>query len=357
MDSAQVAATKGKERRDTHPQHPFKFPQYKPKIVKSVKKCPVIPGSPAEEKMLQDCSGFILKLREMECLSPMNASFPRKKRCDCRDKIADDDVALGAAAMVGFFTLSKHGKDVIISDWVKRGKDMKKRQRWKKLGNKRKREKVERSAGKPFCLFHTKAAGRRSIVVPIPCCLNTLLTFYNVPYSRFKAIEKGLENGRASAATHGLIGRKSNNATKKKSIEHMENFLVKLQDEGEPHATRVIRTACQVALRDDDDITELPSSYTKRQLYCRLMYEMGWSVVAHNNGSFGKLRDYQERKFGEDWVEGVDTPETPFSFTTFLQYWSVHYPKLKIRKPSYDTCVLCFTYCNKLSSMSRAAKE
>ena len=68
------------------------------------------------------------------------------------------------------------------------------------------------------------------------------LTFYNVPYARFKEIEKGIENGRTSAALHGLIGRKSNNSTKKKSIDHMEDFFRKLEEEGEPHATRVVRT-------------------------------------------------------------------------------------------------------------------
>ena len=80
MESAQVAATKGKERRDaTQPKHPFKFPQYKSKTVKSVKKCPVIPGSPVEDSMLQDCAEYIKKLRELECVSPMNATYDRKK--------------------------------------------------------------------------------------------------------------------------------------------------------------------------------------------------------------------------------------------------------------------------------------
>ena len=87
------------------------------------------------------------------------------------------------------------------------------------------------------------------------------------------------------------------------------------------------------------------------------MLKLGWSVSEDNNGSFGKLRDYEERKFDEDWVEGVNTPDTLFSFATFLRYWSVHYPKLKIRKPCYDTCVLCFKYRNHFSTLSRAAKE
>ena len=101
MESAQVAATKGKERRDaTMPKHPFKFPQYKSKTVKYVKKCPVILGSPVEDRMLQDCAEYIRKLRELECVSPMNATYERKNRCDCRDSIADEDVALGPAAMV-----------------------------------------------------------------------------------------------------------------------------------------------------------------------------------------------------------------------------------------------------------------
>ena len=83
MESAQVAATKGKERRDaTQPKHPFKFPQYKSKTVKYVKKCPVIPGSPVEDSMLQDCAEYITKLRELECVSPMNATYDCKKQCE-----------------------------------------------------------------------------------------------------------------------------------------------------------------------------------------------------------------------------------------------------------------------------------
>ena len=80
MDSARVAETKGKERRDTtNPKHPFKFPQYKSKTVKYVNKCPVIPGSPVEDSMLQDCAEYIKKLRELECVSPNNATYHHNK--------------------------------------------------------------------------------------------------------------------------------------------------------------------------------------------------------------------------------------------------------------------------------------
>lgn len=95
--------------------------------------------------------------------------------------------------MIRCFTLSKHVKHVIVSNWVKRGKHRNKRQQCNGLENKRKEEKEERPDRKPFCLFHKKAVGRRSMILPIPCCLNTLLIFHNVPYTRSKNIEKGVE--------------------------------------------------------------------------------------------------------------------------------------------------------------------
>lgn len=37
------------------------------------------------------------------------------------------------------------------------------------------------------------------------------------------------------------------------------------------NGTRYVRSTCKITLWDNDDITNLPSYYTKRQLYCRLI--------------------------------------------------------------------------------------
>ena len=73
-------------------------------------------------------------------------------------------------------------------------------------------------------------------------------------------------------------------------------------------------------------------------------------------GNFGKTRDYEVREFdGTDWVDGESETVAVISFATFLSFWNLHFPKLKIRSPSYDTCSVCFKYSCSLSSIFRAA--
>ena len=111
MESAQVAATKGKERRDaTKPKHPFKFPQYKSKTVKYVKKCPVIPGSPVEDSMLQDCAEYITKLRELECVSPMNVTYDRKSGVTAATRLRTKTLPLELRQWLDFSPYQSTGK-------------------------------------------------------------------------------------------------------------------------------------------------------------------------------------------------------------------------------------------------------
>ena len=58
----------------------------------------------------------------------------------------------------------------------------------------------------------------------------------------------------------------------------MHKLFRALEEDAEPHATHVVRTRARVALREDDDNVELPSSYSKRGIYVRLMLEMGWNA-------------------------------------------------------------------------------
>ena len=75
-------------------------------------------------------------------------------------------------------------------------------------------------------------------------------------------------------------------------------------------------------------------------------------------GSFGRTCDYEERSFdGEDWVEGECEQVLPISYAAFYSFWHMHYPKLKICSPSYDTYTLCFKYTCSFSSIICEAKE
>ena len=101
-----------------------------------------------------------------------------------------------------------------------------------------------------------------------------------------------------------------------------------------------------VTLRNNDDVVELPSSYT---------FDCGWLVKPKGNGSFGLMSEYSIRPDSEEWTEADNGRIPPCSFETFRQLWSSKFPKLRIRSPSYDTCTTCFKYCNNLSAITRQA--
>ena len=56
-------------------------------------------------------------------------------------------------------------------------------------------------------------------------------------------------------------------------------------------------------------------------------------------------------------VEGVDEAVFPISLATFLKFWNVQYPKLKVCLPSYDTCVLCLKFSCSLSSITCSTND
>ena len=191
----QDSARKGKEARDAALasgallMHPYKFPCFQPKKVKGVKKSPVVPGSAVEEEMIEECRKFIRWMLTSECSSIKNSGYVTK--CNCRKDIREGDIDDGARAMVNFYTLSQQGRDMKVQNLIRSAMLLKKRPRFKKLGDKRKRTEVERMSGKIFLLFYTYREHRRTrLVHRILCCMSTLVLFYNIPFSRFKVMEK-----------------------------------------------------------------------------------------------------------------------------------------------------------------------
>ena len=362
MSSAQLAALKGKERiyaslaNGALLVHPYKHPQFRSKKVKGNIKSPVVPGNIVEELLCEECTIFINWMRLNKCISRQNSGYVTK--CNCREDIRDEDVYSASVVMSNFFTMSQRGRDVRIQDQICRGKLIKKYPRYLKLGNKRVRKGEDRMNGKLFTLCYTKRDGKHSgQVFELRCCLHTFIMFYNISYGRFKQIERDLKANQLDTPVHKLTGEPSNHGTKEYKLDSMRIFFSALEKEAEPHATKVVRTKTGIALRDDDDTIDLPSSYSKRGLYCKLMHLWGWNCKVDGRGSFGKRCNYEARSYDEFWVEGVDEAIYPISYSTFHCFWDLHYPKLKIRSPSYDTCSLCFKYTCSLSSIQREANN
>ena len=71
-------------------------------------------------------------------------------------------------------------------------------------------------------------------------------------------------------------------------------FFENLRDEAETHATRVIRKATGVGLRDEEiDTVELPSSLFKRQLYYCYFFHNSYVVKSDVKGNMPSMKNYK----------------------------------------------------------------
>ena len=90
---------------------------------------------------------------------------------------------------------------------------------------------------------------------PYHVCQNALLTVYNISYEKWKKLEDIVSQGDDRGPSHMLCGRKSNSSLKSETLEKLLSYFKNLQDnEGEPHATKVIRTRLRATLCNNDDI-------------------------------------------------------------------------------------------------------
>jgi hypothetical protein len=140
--------------------------------------------------------------------------------------------------------------------------------------------------------------------------------------------------------SHGLTGKAGNKVDKSMALV-LSDFFNDILQLATPRATLVIRTLVreqvETELRDDDEeIVELPSHMTKRSLYDRLLFELGWKYTY----------DAKSRVIAKVALEGVEQHDPP-SWTSFRRYWTKHHPKLFIAGAREDICNQCYVFANR----------
>ena len=184
---------------------------------------------------------------------------------------------------------------------------------------------------------------------------------FDYGYDKISTLRRDMNN--AGLKKHGLINKPSNlilnNQEKYKEIKKALHFIFeKLRDEAETHATRVIREATGVGLRDEEiDTVELPSSFSKRQLYYRYYFHNGYGVKSDAKGNMPSMKNYEVRTtFNIHYPEG-SVPKPVCDWKAFRTFWKDNYPKMTIRPPSQNTCAECWKYRNELGVVSRLQNE
>ena len=111
----------------------------------------------------------------------------------------------------------------------------------------------------------------------------------------------------------------------------------------------------RIGIREaEEDMVQLPSCFTKRQLYERYCFSKGWLAKSSSDGSYPPLSQYTRRPHDDDnrdalfalWPVGSESGRI-CAWPTFLRIWDKYLPLLKIRPPSLDTCLTCHVFRNR----------
>ena len=118
-------------------------------------------------------------------------------------------------------------------------------------------------------------------------------------------------------------GKRFQNEVKDDLLE----FFEEMKQFAQPHSTRIVREEAGTELRDgEEDMLELPYSWSKRGLYQRFCGERGWEVKTTARGTTKTTR-----KAGQEL-----TSKPICHWATFQRFWKREYPLLRFPKPAAD---------------------
>ena len=158
----------------------------------------------------------------------------------------------------------------------------------------------------------------------------------------WKNLEKSVIVPNRCAAPHKV----GNQNSASRATQDVIDYLYQLgKEEGETYATRFIRFLTGWSIRDNDrGNIQLPSSFTKRQIYAKYCYNSGWIAKCDYKGNYSSLGNYRMRENDEyngemaSWPFGMVRKEI-CAFGTFCKIWNDYLPFISIRPPSLDTCL------------------
>ena len=138
----------------------------------------------------------------------------------------------------------------------------------------RSRHQVLRSISSVRCsTFHYRVSVFAAVSKESPVCQQAFRNIYGILQRSWNSLKKAAVTTDPGPLQHGNANKRNRHhgsivaATRNDVID----FLVELgQKEGESYATRFTRERTSILIRkDEEDLVELPSSYTKRKIYER----------------------------------------------------------------------------------------
>ena len=183
-------------------------------------------------------------------------------------------------------------------------------------------------------------------------CRNAFKLVFDVGTYVMQRIEKTVKDGKLVPSLHKLCDKQGNALLDAGVRASVVLYLEEKHLEAEPHASKQVRTATRMELREDDKKVELPSNYTKRGLYVDWCYNQGYKAKLNGASGYGASNEYEQR---EDipQPDGFDVRKLICTDRSFYSIWETEFKDLIIKKSSHDTCGTCFRFANLLNGLKR----
>ena len=167
-------------------------------------------------------------------------------------------------------------------------------------------------------------------------CQSTLMRLLGIGPDAWKTVN--LAAATNMVPVHGLKGRASNFAMGAATTASLHAFFQGLKAHACPRATRFVRTESGFELRDnDEEVMDLPTSWTKRAVFARWLDECGWSIVTDAIG---------RTTISEKEGVAAATRILYCSWASFIGVWKSDFAYLLIPKSREDICGDCFIFMN-----------
>jgi hypothetical protein len=180
-------------------------------------------------------------------------------------------------------------------------------------------------------------------------CRNAYAKLIGFRQNKWETVERFLKCN--EEPSHGLEGRQSNNKSKTEDYkEKLDSFFEYITQFANPRATRIvaIRTnngGIKMDLRDEnEELLELPSSFTKRGLYTRFLEENGWKETWDSQGRVIERGPI---------VESADVACSLPCWPSFHAHWKKYFEHLVIPAAREDVCSECWKFKNKFRYIPR----
>jgi hypothetical protein len=183
-------------------------------------------------------------------------------------------------------------------------------------------------------------------------CVNSFRNLYGIFQRSWSRIASSCRNYVAGPMVHGNTGRhnRSRSSCAVDAKPSVINFLSEVSNHfGETYYTRFVCNLLHVSVGcNQEAIIELPTYFSKRQLYSQYCFSRGFKVKPNLCGSYGRISEYELREVDDVLWPSDSMCGSVCSWKDFLEIWKMEFPHLTIRNVFLHASIECTKIKNAL---------